>query len=59
MLFVAHVLDSTQQEPTCARISVLGRMLPIEAADRAMAQQLLFEKHPAMKGWPADHGFGL
>jgi hypothetical protein len=34
-------------------------MLPIEAADKGLAQQVLFSKHPAMKGWPADHGFGM
>jgi len=47
------------QDPTCARISVLGRMLPVEAVDRAAAQQALFAKHPAMSSWPADHGFKM
>jgi hypothetical protein len=47
------------QEPTCARITVLGRMLSLEATDAAMAQRVLFDKHPAMKTWPADHGFSM
>ena len=47
------------QDPTCARLAIFGRMLPIEAADKDMAQELLFAQHPAMKTWPADHGFGM
>jgi hypothetical protein len=35
-------------------------MLPVDAvADKAVAEQVLFDKHPAMKGWPADHGFKM
>lgn len=52
-------VPTTLQEPTCARITMLGRMLPVEAADKSLAQQVLFAEHPAMKGWPADHGFAV
>jgi hypothetical protein len=39
---------------------VLGQMLSVDAAaDKAAAEKVLFDKHPAMKRWPADHGFKM
>merc|ERR1712126_365064 len=45
-------------EPICGRIMVTGHMLLVEDADEmAFAKKVLFEKHPAMKGWPKSHSW--
>ena len=45
------------QDPTCAKVSITGRMLPVPAAELPLAEQMLFSRHPVMRTWPADHGF--
>ncbi|KAF8057740.1 RNA pseudouridine synthase 2 [Scenedesmus sp. PABB004] len=53
--------DTTDPEdPTCAKIAVLGRMARVPGgADADAAAAALFSRHPAMRGWPADHGFTM
>jgi hypothetical protein len=55
---VTHARTRTQ-EPTCARIIVLGSMLPVAPGDAALARAAVFARHPAAAAWPADHGFAL
>eukprot|EP00879_Flechtneria_rotunda_P021972 GHRR01023172.1.p1 GENE.GHRR01023172.1~~GHRR01023172.1.p1 ORF type:complete len:224 (+),score=68.71 GHRR01023172.1:185-856(+) len=46
------------EDPTCARITILGRMEQIESqTDKQAATAALFSRHPVMQGWPDDHGF--
>jgi len=45
------------QDPTCAKVTLLGRMAPIPNSQLGEAQRMLFERHPAMEAWPADHRF--
>eukprot|EP00878_Enallax_costatus_P042483 GHUV01049861.1.p1 GENE.GHUV01049861.1~~GHUV01049861.1.p1 ORF type:complete len:159 (-),score=48.00 GHUV01049861.1:249-725(-) len=46
------------EDPTCARISVIGTMQKVpEGPQTDKAAQAMFSRHPAMKGWPEDHGF--
>lgn len=45
------------QDPTCAKISISGRLTPVKKGQLAEAEDLLFTRHPAMRDWPADHGF--
>jgi len=47
------------QDPSCAKVSLAGELLPVPRAGRAEAARLLFSRHPAMRGWPASHGFTL
>ena len=47
------------QDPTCAKVSLTGKLLrvPAEAADEAA--RTMFSRHPEMRGWPASHKFAL
>ena len=45
------------EDPNCAKLSVTGSLEPVPAEDAPLAQQLLFSRHPAMRHWPAGHGF--
>lgn len=48
------------QDPTCAKISVLGSMQAVsDGQDVEAAAAALFSRHPAMQKWPQDHGFKL
>jgi len=51
--------SSAAQDPSCAKASLTGELLPVPRAGRAEAARLLFSRHPAMRGWPASHGFTL
>lgn len=55
----AHCGGTDPEDPTCAKIEVRGRMLPVPATgpDARAAAEALFTRHPAMKTWPKDHGF--
>lgn len=45
-------------DPRCTRLSLSGTMVNvIDEAEKATAKSVLFEQHPAMKSWPADHGW--
>ena len=42
------------------QVTILGTLEPVEGeADIGEAQQLLFLRHPEMRGWPAGHNFRL
>lgn len=46
------------EDPTCAKITVIGEMQHIASAEEAdAAAAALFSRHAAMQQWPADHGF--
>jgi len=48
---------SPAQDPTCAKVSITGRMRPVPEDDWPLAERILFSRHPKMRSWPADHGF--
>lgn len=46
------------EDPTCARAAFLGEARRLPDGDEAeAAKACLFDKHPAMRGWPDDHSF--
>jgi len=48
------------QEPPCARITLMGRVVPIRSrTEQEFAKRALFSKHPAMERWPSGHRFGF
>ncbi|KAL4431947.1 hypothetical protein ABPG77_000214 [Micractinium sp. CCAP 211/92] len=47
------------EDPTCAKISITGRLEPVPEAGLEEAQQLLFARHPQMADWPAGHAFRI
>ncbi len=54
----AVVLDP--ENPLCARLVVSGKFVSVlDAQELAFAQTALFERHPTMKNWPADHSWGV
>ena len=47
------------QDPTCAKVSISGRMGLLSGEGLRAASELLFSRHPDMRGWPKDHNFGV
>lgn len=47
------------QDPTCAKVSISGRMELLSGEGLRVASELLFSRHPDMRGWPKDHKFGV
>jgi len=46
------------QEPTCARITLMGKMVQVRTQEeKEFAKLALFSKHPAMERWPSNHVF--
>jgi len=47
------------QDPRCAKVILSGIYLKVNSStpEYTFGRQSLFEKHPAMKDWPEDHGF--
>ena len=53
-----HGVDT--QDPPCARVSLLGRMLPVpDGPGKDMAYAAFIAKHPAAAKWPLGHQFAL
>lgn len=40
------------QDPTCAKVSISGRMGVVAGDALPEAERLLFQRHPQMRGWP-------
>ncbi|KAL0036600.1 hypothetical protein WJX79_002157 [Trebouxia sp. C0005] len=47
------------EDPTCAKVSISGQMLPVPQDKLKEAQNILFSRHPVMKTWPVGHHFVL
>ena len=48
------------ENPLCARLVVAGKfVLVTDAEELSFAKDALFERHPTMKSWPADHSWGV
>eukprot|EP00208_Stichococcus_sp_RCC1054_P006725 CAMPEP_0206141792 /NCGR_PEP_ID=MMETSP1473-20131121/14135_1 /ASSEMBLY_ACC=CAM_ASM_001109 /TAXON_ID=1461547 /ORGANISM="Stichococcus sp, Strain RCC1054" /LENGTH=211 /DNA_ID=CAMNT_0053536487 /DNA_START=99 /DNA_END=734 /DNA_ORIENTATION=+ len=47
------------EDPTCAKVSITGEVAPVPKAQLREAEDLMFQRHPAMRQWPKDHGFQL
>ena len=45
------------QDPTCAKVSISGRMGLLSGEGLRAARELLFSRHPDMRGWPKGHKF--
>lgn len=47
------------EDPTCAKLSITGRLELVPEAGIEEARQLLFARHPQMADWPAGHSFRI
>lgn len=47
------------QDPTCAKVSLTGKLLRVPAEGQQAAARAMFSRHPEMRGWPASHRFSL
>ena len=47
------------QDPTCAKVSVSGTMAEVPQEGIEGARELLFSRHPQMRGWPTGHDFRI
>lgn len=45
------------EDPRCAKLTLTGTLAPCDSEDVAKGEKALFERHPQMKDWPADHQF--
>ncbi|XP_013414183.2 protein CREG1-like [Lingula anatina] len=45
--------------PTCAQITLSGKMEPVDPKDVMFAQTSLFARHPQMKDWPVGHNWKI
>ncbi|KAG3112006.1 hypothetical protein PI124_g8813 [Phytophthora idaei] len=45
------------EDPTCWRLSLTGRVVPVKESQRNYAERVVFSKHPQMKHWPTHHDF--
>lgn len=55
-----HACSGTDPEdPTCAKVSLSGRLVAVQKDDIPAAEELMFSRHPAMRSWPVGHNFTL
>ncbi len=47
------------QDPTCAKVSISGAMAEVPEDGVHEAGELLFSRHPQMRGWPKGHDFRI
>ena len=47
------------QDPTCAKVSISGTMAEVPEEGFNEARELLFSRHPQMRGWPKGHNFRI
>ena len=47
------------QDPTCAKLTILGQLQRVPEEGVKEAEDLLFSRHPAMRGWPSGHAFHM
>jgi len=45
------------EEPTCARLTLSGKLVKVSASDVGMARNGVFGRHRTMWTWPKDHKF--
>ena len=47
------------ENPPCARLTLIGKfvLLQKDSDEYKFAKDALFQRHPAMKNWPTDHGW--
>jgi Pyridoxamine 5'-phosphate oxidase len=52
-----HSSNGDPESPLCARLTLTGELqiLPEDSDEFRFAQTSLFQRHPQMKSWPADH----
>ena len=48
------------EDPRCARVVLSGKFVEVtDESELEFAQTALFERHPAMASWPADHSWKI
>ena len=56
---MAGLTKSYVQDPTCAKVSLSGAMGRVPEESLHEARELLFSRHPQMRGWPKGHHFDV
>ena len=54
-----EIVRIVEEDPRCAKLTLSGMAVPSKGTDIATGKAALFARHPQMKTWPADHGFGV
>ncbi|TMW59003.1 hypothetical protein Poli38472_007148 [Pythium oligandrum] len=52
-----HACKMDVEDPTCWKLTLLGKVVRVPADKQQIALDALFSKHPQMASWPSDHGF--
>ncbi|TDH69795.1 hypothetical protein CCR75_001287 [Bremia lactucae] len=52
-----HACDMDVEDPTCWKITLTGKVLPVRDDRIIYAKKVLFSKHPQMQDWPESHNF--
>jgi len=47
------------QDPTCAKVTFMGKFVPVDAKDDKLARAAMFDRHPRMAKYPEDHHFSM
>lgn len=45
------------EDPTCAKLTITGKLLPVPKKEANHVINMIAERHPAIKTWPANHDF--
>jgi len=45
------------EDPTCAKLTVMGKLLPVPASDADEVYKMIASRHPAITHWPPNHSF--
>ncbi|KAG7376558.1 Cellular repressor of E1A-stimulated proteins 1 [Phytophthora pseudosyringae] len=52
-----HACKMDVEDPTCWKLMLTGKVVPVPADHLRHAKNVLFSKHPQMEQWPGMHGF--
>ncbi|CAI5723519.1 unnamed protein product [Peronospora destructor] len=52
-----YVCKMDVEDPTCWKLTLTGKVVPVSMQQRHDAEKVLFSKHPQMEYWPEKHGF--
>ena len=45
------------EDPTCAKLTVMGKLLPVPASEADEVTKMIASRHPVITHWPPNHGF--
>ena len=54
LLNMCLIVNTCVQDPTCAKVSISGRMRVVPKQGLREAEEMLFQRHPQMRDWPVS-----